>query len=48
MTYRQRLSLFILIDSAIVLTAIFISHLLVRGTIDTSTFFYLTSAQPSY
>ncbi|MFT9599879.1 polysaccharide biosynthesis protein [Mesobacillus sp.] len=44
MTYRQRLSLFILIDSAIVLTAIFISHLLVRGTIVTSPFFYLTSA----
>jgi FlaA1/EpsC-like NDP-sugar epimerase len=44
MTYRQRLSLFILIDSAIVLTAIFISHLLVRGTINTSPWFYVVSA----
>ncbi|MEH7444056.1 nucleoside-diphosphate sugar epimerase/dehydratase [Bacillus sp. JJ1122] len=44
MTYRQRLSLFILIDSAIVLTAIFISHLLVRGTINTSSWFYIVSA----
>jgi FlaA1/EpsC-like NDP-sugar epimerase len=44
MTYRQRLSLFILIDSAIVLTAIFISHILVRGTINTSSWFYVVSA----
>jgi FlaA1/EpsC-like NDP-sugar epimerase len=44
MTYRQRLSLFILIDSAIVLTAIFFSHLLVRGTINTSPWFYVVSA----
>lgn len=44
MTYRQRLSLFILIDSVIVLTAIFFSHLLVRGTINTSPWFYLISA----
>lgn len=44
MTYRQRLSLFILIDSAIVITAIFISHLLVRGTINTSSWFYVVSA----
>lgn len=33
MTYRQRLSLFILIDSCIVLSAIFISRFLVDGTI---------------
>lgn len=33
MTYRQRLSLFILIDSCIVLSAIFISKFLVEGTI---------------
>ncbi|PEJ58466.1 hypothetical protein CN692_09350 [Bacillus sp. AFS002410] len=33
MTYRQRLSLFILIDSSIVLSAIFISKFLVEGTI---------------
>ncbi len=33
MTYRQRLSLFILIDSCIVLSAIFISRFLVEGTI---------------
>jgi len=32
-TYRQRLSLFILIDSCIVLSAIFISRFLVEGTI---------------
>ncbi|MBT2679834.1 polysaccharide biosynthesis protein [Bacillus sp. ISL-35] len=44
MTYRQRLSLFILIDSVIVLTAIFFSHFLVRGTINTSPWFYLISA----
>jgi FlaA1/EpsC-like NDP-sugar epimerase len=33
MTYRQRLSLFIFIDSCIVLTAIFISSFLVNGSI---------------
>ena len=33
MTYRQRLSLFILIDSCIVVTAIFISQFLVNATI---------------
>ncbi|MDQ0198791.1 polysaccharide biosynthesis protein [Neobacillus ginsengisoli] len=32
MTYRQRLSLFIIIDSCIVLTAIFFSRFLVNGT----------------
>jgi FlaA1/EpsC-like NDP-sugar epimerase len=32
MTYRQRLSLFIIIDSCIVLTAIFFSHFLVDAT----------------
>ncbi|MFF2877298.1 polysaccharide biosynthesis protein [Gottfriedia sp. NPDC057991] len=34
MTYRQRLSLFIIIDSCIVLTSIFISRFLVDATID--------------
>lgn len=43
MTYRQRLSLFILIDSAIILSAVFISHLLVRGTINTPSWFYVVS-----
>jgi FlaA1/EpsC-like NDP-sugar epimerase len=38
MTYRQRLSLFILIDSCIVLTAIFFSRFLVNGTIHVITF----------
>jgi FlaA1/EpsC-like NDP-sugar epimerase len=33
MTYRQRISLFIFIDSCIVLTAMFISRFLVHGTI---------------
>lgn len=38
MSYRQRLSLFIFIDSCIVLTAIFISCFLVNGTIQVITF----------
>jgi FlaA1/EpsC-like NDP-sugar epimerase len=38
MTYRQRLSLFIVIDSSIVLTAIFFSRLLVYGTFHVITF----------
>jgi FlaA1/EpsC-like NDP-sugar epimerase len=38
MTYRQRLSLFIVIDSCIVLTAIFFSRFLVNGTIYVITF----------
>ena len=38
MSYRQRLSLFIIIDSCIVLTAIFISCFLVNGTIQVITF----------
>ncbi|SDM77575.1 nucleoside-diphosphate sugar epimerase/dehydratase [Bacillus sp. OK048] len=38
MTYRQRLSLFIVIDSCIVLTAIFFSRFLVNGTIHVITF----------
>lgn len=38
MTYRQRLSLFIFIDSCIVLTAIFFSRFLVNGTFDLVTF----------
>ncbi|MEH7545758.1 polysaccharide biosynthesis protein [Neobacillus vireti] len=38
MSYQQRLSLFILIDSCIVLTAIFISCFLVNGTIQVVTF----------
>lgn len=38
MSYRQRLSLFIFIDSCILLTAIFISCFLVNGTIQVITF----------
>ena len=38
MTYRQRLSLFIFIDSCIVLTAIFFSCFLVDGTFNVITF----------
>ncbi|MBM7651866.1 polysaccharide biosynthesis protein [Neobacillus cucumis] len=38
MSYRQRLSLFLIIDSCIVITAIFISCFLVNGTIDVITF----------
>ncbi|MEH7308413.1 polysaccharide biosynthesis protein [Neobacillus drentensis] len=38
MTYRQRLSLFIFIDSCIVLTAIFFSRFLVDGTFHVVTF----------
>ena len=38
MTYRQRLSLFIVIDSCIVLTAIFFSRFLVNGTLYVITF----------
>ncbi|CRK81668.1 polysaccharide biosynthesis protein [Neobacillus massiliamazoniensis] len=38
MTYRQRVSLFIFIDSCIVLTAIFFSRLLVDATTDVITF----------
>lgn len=38
MTYRQRLSLFIAIDSSIVLTAIFISSLLVSADLNIPTF----------
>lgn len=38
MTYRQRLSLFIFIDSCIVLTAIFFSRFLVDGTFHVITF----------
>lgn len=34
MTYRQRLSMFIIIDSFIVLSAIFVSHFLVRANLD--------------
>ncbi|MFN7250045.1 MAG: polysaccharide biosynthesis protein [Anaerobacillus sp.] len=37
MTYRQRLSLFIVIDSCIVITAIFISHILVSTNFATMT-----------
>lgn len=44
MTYRQRLSLFILIDSCIVLTAIFISRFLVNGTFHVITFPILLSS----
>lgn len=44
MTYKQRLSLFILIDSAIVFAAIFVSHLLVRGTFLISSWFFIVSA----
>ena len=43
MTYKQRLSLFILIDSAIVLAAILVSHLLVRGTFLISSWFFIVS-----
>lgn len=38
MTYRQRLSIFILIDSAIVLSAIFFSRFLVNATFNVFTF----------
>ncbi|MEH7249112.1 nucleoside-diphosphate sugar epimerase/dehydratase [Neobacillus niacini] len=38
MTYRQRISLFIFIDSCIVLTAIFFSQFLVGGTFNVITF----------
>ena len=38
MTYRQRLSLFIVIDSCIVLTAIFFGRFLVNGTFYVITF----------
>lgn len=38
MTYRQRMSLFIIIDSCIVLTAIFVSRFYVYGTIQVITF----------
>ncbi|MDR6121887.1 FlaA1/EpsC-like NDP-sugar epimerase [Bacillus sp. SLBN-46] len=38
MTYRQRMSLFVIIDSCIVLTAIFVSRFFVNGTIQVITF----------
>lgn len=44
MTYRQRLSLFIIIDSIIVSSAVTLSHLLVRGTIINTSWFFLISA----
>jgi FlaA1/EpsC-like NDP-sugar epimerase len=44
MTYRQRLSLFIIIDSIIVLTAIFYSRFLVNATFDVLTFQIFISA----
>ncbi|MEH7884017.1 nucleoside-diphosphate sugar epimerase/dehydratase [Bacillus sp. JJ1609] len=44
MTYRQRLSLFIIIDSAIVLTAIILSHLLVRGSMDLSSLIFMVNS----
>ncbi|PGL70318.1 nucleoside-diphosphate sugar epimerase/dehydratase [Bacillus sp. AFS055030] len=44
MTYRQRLSLFILIDSCIVLSAIFISRFLVEGTIYVVSFSMIISS----
>lgn len=44
MTYRQRLSLFIIIDSVIVLSAVTLSHLLVRGTINNTSWLFLISA----
>jgi FlaA1/EpsC-like NDP-sugar epimerase len=44
MTYRQRLSLFIFIDSCIVISAIFISRFLVDGTIHVFTFPVVLSA----
>ncbi|WP_423409228.1 polysaccharide biosynthesis protein [Heyndrickxia sp. MSNUG] len=44
MTYRQRLSLFIIIDSAIVLTAILLSHLLVRGNMDLSSLLLMVNS----
>lgn len=44
MTYRQRLSLFIIIDSAIVLTAIILSHLIVRGSIDLSSLLFMVNS----
>ncbi|MCM3724924.1 polysaccharide biosynthesis protein [Neobacillus cucumis] len=43
MSYQQRLSLFLLIDSCIVFTAIFISCFLVNGTIEVVTFPILLS-----
>ncbi|WP_078428921.1 polysaccharide biosynthesis protein [Alkalihalobacterium alkalinitrilicum] len=43
MTYRQRLSLFILIDSCIVLTAIFVSHFLVKADLNFFTLPIITS-----
>lgn len=44
MTYRQRLSLFIILDSCIVLTAIFFSGFLVNGTIQVITLQMVISA----
>jgi FlaA1/EpsC-like NDP-sugar epimerase len=44
MTYRQRLSLFIFLDSSIVLTLIFFSYFLVNGTIKVVTLPMLLSA----
>ncbi|MFB3161325.1 nucleoside-diphosphate sugar epimerase/dehydratase [Neobacillus sp. 179-J 1A1 HS] len=44
MTYRQRLSLFIFIDSCIVISAIFFSRFLVDGTIHVFTFPVVLSA----
>ncbi|MFJ5759874.1 polysaccharide biosynthesis protein [Neobacillus sp. NPDC093182] len=44
MTYRQRLSLFIFIDSCIVLTAVFFSRFFVNGTIHVITFPVVLSA----
>lgn len=44
MTYKQRLSLFIIIDSLIVLSAIFISHFLVRANLDMFKFPVVTTA----
>ena len=38
MTYRQRLSLFIFVDSCIVFTVIFFSRFLVNATLDVITF----------
>lgn len=44
MTYRQRLSLFIFLDSCIVITVIFFSYFLVNGTIRVITFPMVLSA----
>lgn len=44
MTYKQRLSLFIIIDSLIVLSAIFISHFLVRANLDMFKYPVVTTA----